>query len=105
MWGSIPHTPTNKIRKEVKMEGSISFKKELLGMGTPTEYALTVAMRHLNYEFKDLKSLVNNGEIPKSTARRYLDNLAKLNNQLVDRYNSRGGDASGYFINLDEGEI
>jgi len=69
------------------MEGSISFKKELLGMGTPTEYALTVAMRHLNYEFKDLKSLVKNGEIPKSTARRYLDNLAKLNNQLVDRYN------------------
>ena len=85
MWGSIPHTPTNKIRKEVKMDGSISFKKELLGMGTPTEYALTVAMRSLNHEFKDLKSLVENGDIPKSTARRYLKGIAKLNNQTLSK--------------------
>tara|TARA_R100001443_G_scaffold64899_1_gene74290 strand:+ start:356 stop:613 length:258 start_codon:yes stop_codon:yes gene_type:complete len=84
------------------MEGSISFKKELLEMGTPTEYALTVAMRSLNHEFKDLKSLVENGDIPKSTARTYLKGIAKLNNQLVDRYNFKG-DASGYFIYLEDG--
>jgi hypothetical protein len=81
------------------MEGSISFKKELLDMGTPTEYALTVAMRSLNHEFKDLKSLVENGDIAISTARRYLNNLAKLNNQLVNRYT---GDASGYYINKED---
>lgn len=86
------------------MDGSISFKKELLEMGTPTEYALTIAMRSLNHEFKDLKSLVENGDIPKSTARRYLKGIAKLNNQLVDRYNFKG-DASGYFIYLEDGEI
>jgi hypothetical protein len=74
-------------------------KKELLDMGSPTEYALTVAMRHLNDEFKETFRYVESTEIPKSTARRYLNNLAKLNNELVDRYT---GDASGYYINLEE---
>ena len=77
-------------------------KKELLDMGSPSEYALTVAMRHLNDEFKETFRYVESTDIPKSTARRYLKGIAKLNNQLVDRYNFKG-DASGYFIYLEDG--
>ena len=77
-------------------------KKELLDMGSPSEYALTVAMQHLNEEFKEVLWYVKSTDIPKSTARRYLKGIAKLNNQLVDRYNFKG-DASGYFIYLEDG--
>jgi|TARA_A100000171_G_C2045674_1_gene102651 hypothetical protein len=77
-------------------------KKELLDMGSPTEYALTVAMQHLNEEFKEVLWYVKSTDIPKSTARRYLKGIVKLNNELADRYNSKGGDATGSFIDKED---
>ena len=69
--------------------------------GTPTEFALTQALEGLKHQYLILKDEIENGEIV-GNKKKYLHALIKLNNKLVDAYNKKGGDATGYFMEFEK---
>jgi len=69
--------------------------------GTPTEFALTQALEGLKHQYLILKDEIEGGVLVGSK-KKYLQALIKLNNKLVDDFNKKGGDATGYFMEFEK---
>jgi len=69
--------------------------------GRPSEFALSVAMEGIKNEIIKIKEQIDNDEIV-GDKKKYLQALFDFNNKLVDQYASKGGDASGYWLEFEE---
>ena len=65
--------------------------------GNPTEFALTIAMEGIKNEIIRIQDEISNDEIV-GDKKKYLQALFNLNNKLVEKYNKKGGDATGYYV-------
>ena len=65
--------------------------------GNPTEFALTIAMEGIKNEIIRIQDEISNDEIV-GDKKKYLQALFNLNNKLVEKYNAKGGDATGYYL-------
>ena len=65
--------------------------------GTPSEFALTIAMEGIKKEIIRIQNDIANEEIV-GDKKKYLQALFNLNNKLVEKYNKKGGDATGYYV-------
>ena len=76
-------------------------KTDLKGhYGKPSEFALTHALEGINSQVINFWEKVQNGEIS-GVKKKYLQALFNLNNELVEKYNANGGDATGYYMEWD----
>ena len=69
--------------------------------GNPTEFALTVAMEGIKKELIRIQDEIENGEVV-GDKKKYIQALFNLNNKLVEKYNSKGGDATGYYLEWED---
>ena len=69
--------------------------------GTPSEFAITQTLEGLKHQYLILKDEIEDGEIV-GNKKKYLQALIKLNNKLVDEYNKKGGDATGYIMEFEK---
>ena len=65
--------------------------------GKPSEFALTIAMEGIKNEIIQIKNNKLVGD-----KKKYLQALFNLNNKLVEQYNKKGGDATGYHLEFEE---
>ena len=68
--------------------------------GKPLEFALTIALEGIVSQVVNFWEQVQNDEIV-GEKKKYLQALFNLNNELVEKYNAKGGDASGYYMEWD----
>ena len=56
---------------------------------------------NINYDIIELEDIIQdeieNGEVV-GDKKKYIQALFNLNNKLVEKYNSKGGDATGYYL-------
>ena len=71
--------------------------------GTPSEFALSFTMEAIKSEVVSFWEKVQNDEIV-GEKKKYLQALFNLNNKLVKKYNSKGGDATGYYMEWVDGK-
>lgn len=71
--------------------------------GKPSEFALTIAMEGITSEVVNFWEKVQNDEIV-GEKKKYLQALFNLNNKLVEKYNAKGGDATGYYMEWVDGK-
>ena len=71
---------------------------------TPSEFALTIAMEGIKKEIIRIKDEISNEEIV-GDKKKYLQALINLNNKLVEKYNKKGGDATGYYLEFIDNDI
>ena len=71
--------------------------------GNPTEFALTIAMEGIKNEIIRIQDEISNDEIV-GDKKKYLQALFNLNNKLVEKYNAKGGDATGYYLEFEKGK-
>ena len=69
--------------------------------GKPSEFALTIAMEGIKNEIIKIKDQIENDELV-GDKKKYLQALFNLNNKLVEQYNKKGGDATGYHLEFEE---
>ena len=69
--------------------------------GNPTEFALTIAMEGIKNEIIRIQDEISNDEIV-GDKKKYLQALFNLNNKLVEKYNAKGGDATGYYLEFEK---
>jgi len=69
--------------------------------GTPSEFALTIAMEGIKKEIIRIQNDIANEEIV-GDKKKYLQALFNLNNKLVEKYNAKGGDATGYYLEFEK---
>ena len=69
--------------------------------GSPAEFALTIAMEGIKNEIIKLQDEIDNNKI-EGEKKKYLQALFNLNNDLVEKYNAKGGDATGYYLEWEE---
>lgn len=68
---------------------------------TPTTWAITQALIALQNEMAFIKDGRENGQM-KGLSKRHIEAFKKINNKLVDDFSKiDGGDASGYYMDLD----
>lgn len=79
-------------------------KTDLKGhYGKPSEFALTTALEGIVSQVVNFWDKVQNDEIV-GEKKKYLQALFNLNNELVEKYNANGGDATGYYMEWVEGK-
>ncbi len=69
--------------------------------GRPSEFALTIAMEGIKNEIIRIQDEISNNEIV-GDKKKYLQALFNLNNKLVEKYNAKGGDATGYYLEFED---
>jgi hypothetical protein len=69
--------------------------------GRPAEFALTIAMEGIKNEVIKLKDQIANDEI-EGEKKKYLQALFDLNNELINKYDSMGGDSTGYYLEFEK---
>ena len=69
--------------------------------GNPTEFALTIAMEGIKNEIIRIQDEISNDEIV-GDKKKYLQALFNLNNKLVEKYNAKGGDSTGYYLEFED---
>ena len=68
---------------------------------TPTTWAITQALIALQSEMAFINDGRGNGQM-KGLSKRHIEAFKKINNKLVDDFSKiDGGDASGYYMDLD----
>ena len=71
--------------------------------GKPSEFALSFTMEAIKSEVVSFWEKVQNDEII-GEKKKHLQALFNLNNKLVEKYNSKGGDATGYYMEWVDGK-
>ena len=69
--------------------------------GKPSEFALTIAMEGIKNEIIKIQDQIDNDQII-GDKKKYLQALFNLNNKMVEKYNSKGGDATGYWLEFEK---
>ena len=69
--------------------------------GKPSEFALTIAMEGIKNEIIKIREQIEKDEFI-GDKKKYLQALFNLNNKLVEQYNKKGGDATGYHLEFEE---